>query len=79
MANEIFELRIRQIIADKLDLSLEDLQDHFDVMDDLGADSIDVLDLILLLEEEFSIDISDADVINHRTVGDIIQYILNKE
>ena len=75
MANEIFELRVRQIIADKLDIPLEEVQDHLDVMDDLGADSIDVLDLILILEEEFACDISDSDVINNRTVGDIIQYI----
>ena len=79
MANDIFELRVRQIIADKLDIPLEDVLDSCDIMDDLGADSIDVLDLIMLFEEEFMIDISDADVINNRIVGDIIEYATNKK
>lgn len=78
MANDIFELRVRQIIADKLELNLEDVIDTADIMDDLGADSIDVLDLIMALEEEFKLDISDSDVINHRIVGDIIEYITSK-
>lgn len=79
MANEIFELRVRQLIADKLDIPLEDVQDHCDIMDDLGADSIDVLDLIMIFEEEFGIDISDADVINNRVVENIIEYIVNSK
>lgn len=79
MANDIFELRVRQIIADKLGIPLEDVLDTCDIMDDLGADSIDALDLIMLFEEEFMIDISDADVINNRVVGDIIEYVTNKK
>lgn len=79
MANDIFELRVRQIIAEKLDIPLEDILDSSDIMDDLGADSIDALDLIMIFEEEFGIDISDADVINNRIVADIIEYVTNKK
>ena len=68
MANEIFALRVREIIANTLRIELEQVLDTADIMDDLGADSLDVLDLIIALEEEFGISISDADVINNRIV-----------
>lgn len=77
MANEIFDLRVREVIANTLKVNLEDVIDTADIVDDLGADSIDVLDLIMALEEEFDITISDADVINNRIVEDIVQYIIN--
>ncbi len=77
MANEIFDLRVREVIANTLNVELEAVIDTADIVDDLGADSIDVLDLIMALEEEFDITISDADVINNRIVEDIVQYIIN--
>ncbi|MBQ4561805.1 MAG: acyl carrier protein [Clostridia bacterium] len=77
MANEIFDLRVREVIANTLKVELEAVIDTADIVDDLGADSIDVLDLIMALEEEFDITISDADVINNRIVEDIVQYIIN--
>ena len=79
MANEMFDLRVREIIADLLQVNLTEVIDTADIVDDLGADSIDVLDLIMALEEEFKISISDADVINNRVVGDVIEYIVNKK
>ncbi len=75
MANEIFDLRVREVIANTLEIKLEEVVDTADIVDDLGADSIDVLDLIMALEEEFDISISDADVINNRIVEDIVKYI----
>lgn len=77
MANEMFDLRAREIIANILEVDLEDVVDTADIVDDLGADSIQVLDLIMALEEEFDISISDADVINNRIVEDIVGYIIN--
>ncbi len=77
MANEIFDLRVREVIASTLDVKLEEVIDTADIVDDLGADSIEVLDLIMALEEEFDMSISDADVINNRIVEDIVQYIIN--
>ena len=77
MANEMFDLRVREVIANTLKIGLEEVVDTADVMDDLGADSLDVLDLIMVLEEEFDVAISDADVINNRIVEDIVQYIIN--
>ncbi len=77
MANEMFDLRVREVIANTLRIELESVVDTADIMDDLGADSLDVLDLIVALEEEFDITISDADVINNRIVEDIVAYIVN--
>ncbi len=77
MANEMFDLRVREVIANTLKIGLEEVVDTADVMDDLGADSLDVLDLIMVLEEEFDVAISDADVINNRIVEDIVAYIVN--
>ncbi len=79
MANEIFALRVREIIANTLRIELEQVLDTADIMDDLGADSLDVLDLIIALEEEFGISISDADVINNRIVEDVVSYIVNNK
>ena len=77
MANEMFDLRVREVIANTLRIELETVVDTADITDDLGADSLDVLDLIVALEEEFDITISDADVINNRIVEDIVAYIVN--
>ena len=79
MANEIFALRVREIIANTLRIELEQVLDTADIMDDLGADSLDVLDLIIALGEEFGISISDADVINNRIVEDVVSYIVNNK
>lgn len=77
MENTIFELRVKEIIAETLGIELERVDDTADIIDDLEADSIQVLDLIIALENEFNITISDADVINNRVVEDITSFIVN--
>lgn len=72
----MFELRVKEIIAQTLGIDLERVEDSADIIDDLEADSIQVLDLIIALEEEFRISISDADVINNRIVSDITEFII---
>lgn len=71
----IFELKAKEIISDTLGISIEDINDDSDIIDDLGADSIAVLDLIAAIEDEFKISVSDADVIENRRVCDIVRYI----
>lgn len=73
----MFALRVKEIIAQTLKIEFEDINDTDDIIDDLGADSIEVLDLIVALENEFKISISDADVINNRIVEDIVSFIVN--
>jgi acyl carrier protein len=78
MGNSMFAIRVKEVISETLKVDFDKINDTDDIIDDLGADSIDVLDLILALENEFKISISDADVINNRIVEDIISYIVRK-
>ena len=79
MEYSIFEIRIKQIISETLEIPYDSIEDQSDIIEDLEADSIQVLDLIIALEEEFNISISDADVINNRIVEDITSFIINKK
>jgi len=69
--------KIRQVIADRLDKSLEEVVDGAKFIDDLGADSLDITELMMALEEEFNIEIDD-DANQIETVGDAIKYISSK-
>lgn len=78
LTDNMFELRIREIIAQILGITVEEVNDDADILDDLGADSIQVLELIVAIENEFNIQISDEEVIKHRTVGEIVEFVLAK-
>ena len=67
--------KIRDIIVDQLDASAEDVTAEASIIDDLGADSLDVVDLISSVEDEFDVEIPDEEVENIKTVGDIVSYI----
>ena len=74
MENVEVAQRIREIIAERLNRKVEDLTDEVRIEEDLGADSLDKGEIIMTLEEEFSMDIDDeANAI--KTVGDAIKYI----
>ena len=64
-----------KILCDQLDLDEEQVTEDSEVIDDLGADSLDIVDLVMTLEEEFDTEIPDEDIENLRTVGDIVKYI----
>ena len=53
----------------------EQVTEDSEVIDDLGADSLDIVDLVMTLEEEFDTEIPDEDIENLRTVGDIVKYV----
>ncbi|WP_296628760.1 acyl carrier protein [uncultured Negativibacillus sp.] len=71
---DIFE-QVKKILCDQLDLDEEQVTEESEVIDDLGADSLDIVDLVMTLEEEFDTEIPDEDIENLRTVGDIVKYV----
>ena len=71
--------RVSSIIGEQLGVEQSDLVPEASLLDDLGADSLDVVELVMALEEEFSIEVPDADVENIRTIQDIVQYVEAKD
>jgi acyl carrier protein len=70
--------KIKSIIVEQLDADEADVTMEANIQDDLGADSLDVVDLVMSIEENFDIEIPDEDVENIKTVGDIVKYIESK-
>ena len=70
----VFE-KIKAILVDQLDADEDTVTLDAQIGDDLGADSLDVADIVMSLEEEFDIEVPDDQVINMKTVGDIVKYI----
>jgi len=66
---------VRQIIADQLDMDLDGIKPGSSFIDDLGADSLGLVELVLALEEHFQIEIPDEDTEKLPTVGATIEYI----
>ena len=73
----VFE-KVKAIIADQLDVEEEKITMEASITDDLGADSLDVVDLVMSLEEEFDLEIPDEEVEKIKTVGDIVKYVEDK-
>ncbi len=70
--------KIKAIIAEQLGVKPEEVTPNASFVDDLGADSLDTVELIMALEEEFSVEIPDEDAEKMKTVGDAIKYIEEK-
>ena len=73
--SEPIEARVREIIINELGLEPEKVTDDASFVEDLGADSLDTVELVMSFEEEFGIDIPDEAAEQMRTVGDAIQYL----
>lgn len=70
--------KVKKIIADQLGVKPEEVTDDAKFIDDLGADSLDTVELVMALEEEFGIEMPDEDAEKMTTVGDAIRYIEEK-
>ena len=70
--------KVKSIIAEQLGVKIEEVKPEASFIDDLGADSLDTVELIMALEEEFSIEIPDEDAEKMTKVGDAIKYIEEK-
>ena len=73
-SEEIFE-KIKKIIVEQLQVADTAVTEQSSFIDDLGADSLDLVELIMALEEEFNIEIPDTDAEKVVTVGDVVDYI----
>jgi len=67
--------RVKEIIAKNLDVAIEDIKPESSFINDLGADSLAIVELVLALEEAFDLDIPDAETEKIRTVQDAVNYI----
>lgn len=67
--------KVREIISQQLDVGAAELKDEAQFIEDLGADSLAIVELVLKFEEEFEVDIPDEDTEKIRTVGDAVRYI----
>jgi acyl carrier protein len=72
------EDKVRDIIAEELGVEREKLTDSASFMEDLGADSLDQVELVMAFEKEFDIDIPDEEAEKLRTVGDALKYLHEK-
>jgi len=68
--------KIKEIVADKLSISEDQVTEEASFIDDLGADSLDTVELVMALEDEFDMDIPDEDAEKLTTVGKAIEYVL---
>ncbi|MDD3725680.1 MAG: acyl carrier protein [Candidatus Ratteibacteria bacterium] len=72
--NEIF-VKVQEIVSEKLGVSTSEITEGASFIDDLGADSLDTVELVMDLEDKFGIDIPDEDAEKIRTVKDAVDYI----
>ena len=73
-SEEIFE-KVKEIIVEQLGVAETAITPDASFIDDLGADSLDIVELIMALEEEFDLEIPDSDAEKVVTVGDVVEYI----
>ena len=64
-----------QVISERLDVSMDSVTPQASFLDDLGADSLDVVELMMALEEKYNLEIPDADAEKIKTVQDVVSYI----
>lgn len=71
--------RILEIIAEQFNMDVNELDEDMSFQDDLNADSIELVELVMTLEEEFETEVSEEDLEKLKTVGDVIDYVEDLE
>ncbi|NLJ31167.1 MAG: acyl carrier protein [Clostridiales bacterium] len=69
--------KVKAILSEQFDVEEDSITADTSIADDLGADSLDVVDLLMSIEDEFEIEIPDEEVDNIKTVGELVKYIEN--
>lgn len=72
----VFE-KIKTILAEQLDADIDEMTMETNIARDLGADSLDVVELLMSIEDEFEVEIPDEEIENIKTIGDLTDYIQN--
>lgn len=75
MSDKSIEEKVKDIIVDQLGVNPEQVTSTASFIEDLGADSLDTVELVMAFEEEFGVDVPDADAEKLQNVGDVIKYI----
>lgn len=75
--SQAIEERVRSIISDQLGVSEEEVKPESKFIEDMGADSLDIVELIMAMEEEFEVEIPDEEAEKIRNVNDVITFIKN--
>ncbi len=70
--------RVKKVTCEELGVSENEVVETASFVDDLGADSLDLVELVMAFEEEFSVDVPDDDAANLKTVGNAVSYITEK-
>jgi acyl carrier protein len=73
--SDSLEQQVRNIVAEQLGVDASEVRPDASILDDLGADSLDVVEMVMSLEEAFDIEVPDSDVEEMRTVSDIERYV----
>ncbi|MDD3652919.1 MAG: acyl carrier protein [Desulfotomaculaceae bacterium] len=71
--------KVKSIIVDQLGVEEDEVKEDASFVDNLGADSLDIVELVMALEEEFDLEIPDEDAEKIRTVGEAIKYIQDRQ
>lgn len=71
-------VRLRAVVAEQLGVEAAEINAEANIQDDLGADSLDVVEMLMALEELFDIEIPDGDAEHMRTIGDVERYVTGR-
>lgn len=71
--------KVKALLSDQFDVEEDEITAESNLADDLGADSLDVVDLLMSIEDEFEVEIPDSEVENLKTVGNLVSYIENHQ
>ncbi len=71
--------KVKKILAEQFDVEEEKIGPDTSIINDLGADSLDVVDLLMSIEDEFEVEVPDDEIENIKTVEDLVKYIENNQ
>jgi acyl carrier protein len=79
MSEKSIDQKVKDIIVEQLSVNAEQVTPEAKVIEDLGADSLDIVELVMAFEEEFGVEVPDSDAEKLLTVGDVVKYIEDKQ